>query len=341
MAVEFMKVNMPWCDTHFSVNINTGQVTRSSSADHDQTEKLEIFKNTPFTSEEIWVALYDLDHNTRWELGRAIERCDEHWAGNDVLINMAIHLPDETENWPEWMRLMYEKVTETIMDFSPPTRDWLHAIRIGEMERKLRHLWATAMQHEKHRRIFDCTSKGPTEEQAIREHRETRNHTKNVVQTIILEVKNQLTKRGKENHARISKEWLLRDNAARQEMQEEQQQAVPMETDAVSPPTPPCSYFPEGSRVAWLLAMAQAQRALQIKPDAERDPDYETQEGVDGQIPTPQTISDDEGVPASCGEKWSGNGDLCKTAKRYASVPKQTDKNKKQKRTKFFTCGRC
>ena len=57
------------------------------------------------------------------------------------------------------------------------------------------------------------------------------------MQTIILGVKNQLTKRGRENHERITMEWIQRDDAARRKMQQEQQQKVPMDTDAEPQPS--------------------------------------------------------------------------------------------------------
>ena len=315
---EFMNINMPWCDTQLSVNVNTGQVTKSNPADRAYVGKLEIFQNTSFTSDEVWVALYDLDHNTRWEMIWAVEENDKHWAGKVVLINMATHLPDETENWPVWMKAMYEKVTEIIMDFSPLTREWLQTIRIGVAESRLRHLWAAATQYERNRRIFGCTSKGPTEEQAVRESREIRTCTKNLVQRVIWGVKDQLTRRGKENHKRRTREWLEADQATRQQMQEGQQQVAPTEMD-ISPPIPPLSHVPEGAKVTWLMAVAQAKRALQVTPDVEMAPEPSIQEGVKGQILTQHMISDDEEVLMSRGNVRHSSSIDSKPVKRHAT----------------------
>ena len=218
-----VQVSMPWCDTHLSVNINTGKTVLSSTESQNKAEKLAMFKNAPYTSEEIWLALGHMHYDDRWELRKALSKADEHWVGNDVLINIAIHYPEEIEDWLEWMQQIHDKAAGTIMGLSRAAHDWLHAVRIDETEKKLRMTWAAAIRYEKNCRIFDCTSKGSTLEQSIREHRETRNHTRNVMQTIIRGVKNQLNKRGKENHERAAREAIQRDDATRRRMQEEQQ----------------------------------------------------------------------------------------------------------------------
>ena len=229
------------------------------------------------------------------------------------------------------------------MSFSPAARHWLHAMRSDETKRKVRRVWAAAAQYEKGRRIFDCTSKGTTEEQAIREYSETCNYTTNVMQTKILGVKNQLTKRGRENLERITMECIQRDDATRRRMQEEQQD-TPMDVEVEAQPRSPLSHFPEGSRVAWILAQTRAKRALTVDviPDDEMDSSAgRSSDDVEGQIPTRQTITDDEDEPENSGGEGRLHNAKGRHPKRQASEPAGFDKNKRQKKVKEYICGRC
>ena len=207
MAAEIMDISLPWCSTRISVDINTGYVTRGSTEEQSRAAKLEIFKNTLYSTDEIYRTLGDLQYATRKEMMWEIDENDKQWYGKEVLLNMAFHLPDEADTWPRWMQNIYAKVTDIIMSYAPATRDWLQQNRQAVVEGKLRSLWSTVAQYKKSRRIFDCTSNGATEEQALREYREMRDHTKSTIQTIVCEVKHQLTRRGKENLERITREW--------------------------------------------------------------------------------------------------------------------------------------
>ena len=75
-----------------------------------------------------------------------------------------------------------------------------------------------------------------------------------------------------------------------------------------------------------MLAAARAQRALIVdaKPDVESEPGLG---GTSKDIPTGQTISDDEDEPENSEEGRRPPVAKSKPAKRQANVPASTDKN--------------
>ena len=340
-----MDISLPWCSTRIRVDINTGHVTKGCTEEQNREAKLEIFKNTPYSSDELYRSLGDLQHDVRRELMWAIDQEDKQWDGREVLLNMVFHLPDEADTWPEWMQDIYVKVTDTIMSYSPTARDWLQQNRLAVMEGKLRSLWSAVAQYEKNRRIFDCTSKGATEEQAHRECREMRDHAKSAVQTIVNEVKHQLTRRGKENLERITREWQER-NRVTQENQEHQQHAageeVPMDTDAGTP-VPSFFLFPEGARTEWKRQFARAKRAMQTRWGAEMISEDDASEEEEEQTHTQKAADQNDDMPmaGSVGDQGDTGGG--RPPKRRASEPMNIDKFKKQKNdaTKVYTCSRC